>query len=91
MSPPADTGYVGNVDVNCIIDQDGNPWSSGSMMRLGCGFRPSTSSSLLCMTVIPSSLAMGVVAEHVPALALGGAWRGRGRRRLRHTALPILA
>lgn len=28
-------GYVGNVDVNCIIDEDGNPWPLEWTMRFG--------------------------------------------------------
>ena len=28
-------GYVGNIDVNCIIDDDGNPWPLEFTMRMG--------------------------------------------------------
>ncbi len=28
-------GYVGNVDVNCIVDEDGTPWPLEFTMRLG--------------------------------------------------------
>ncbi len=28
-------GYVGNVDVNCIVDEDGTPWPLEWTMRLG--------------------------------------------------------
>ncbi len=31
----ADLGYIGNVDVNCIIDEDGNPWPLEWTMRFG--------------------------------------------------------
>jgi phosphoribosylamine--glycine ligase len=31
----AATGYVGNLDCNCIIDEDGNPWPLEWTMRLG--------------------------------------------------------
>lgn len=28
-------GYVGNIDVNCIVDEEGNPWPLEFTMRLG--------------------------------------------------------
>lgn len=61
-------GYVGNVDVNCIIDHDGAPWPLEWTMRLGW---PAFN--------IETSLFESDPIEFLAAIAGGGSTRGAHR------------
>jgi phosphoribosylamine---glycine ligase len=65
-SPLAEMGYVGNVDVNCIIDQDGNPWPLEFTMRLGY---PAINIELALHDGDPIEFLQGVAAGDVPKCA----------------------
>ena len=57
------TGYAGNVDVNCIIDDDGNPWPLEWTVRLGW---PAFNIELALHEKDPAEFLLGVAEGNVP-------------------------
>ncbi len=56
-------GYVGNIDVNCIIDEDGTPWPLEFTMR--CGW-PSTNIEMELFDVDPVEFWYGLACGSAP-------------------------
>lgn len=56
-------GYIGNCDVNCIIDEDGTPWPLEFTMR--CGW-PSTNIEMELFNVDPVDFWYGLCTGKVP-------------------------
>jgi phosphoribosylamine-glycine ligase len=56
-------GFIGNCDVNCIIDEDGTPWPLEFTMR--CGW-PSTNIEMELLNVDPVEFWYGLATGKVP-------------------------
>jgi phosphoribosylamine--glycine ligase len=59
-------GYVGNVDVNCIVDEDGTPWPLEFTMR--CGW-PAFNIEQALFAVDPIEFLAGLLADKPPKAA----------------------
>jgi phosphoribosylamine---glycine ligase len=57
-------GYVGNIDVNCIVDEDGNPWPLEFTMRFGY---PAINIELALHDGDPIDFLMGVAIGDAPS------------------------